>query len=181
MLGLFIRLLQVLGSRAICRKSLSPLNNKTTLATSICTNSPSLNSVPDLRALSVFCVCRWYQILINALSLPSYVAIDKIHRSLWEIPGLWLLSLSLSGARQRNQGSLSLPIGIRAGILATSFILKMGGFLNYHPKFPLWLTGGHPFQPFSGIVGLAFSLVLALVFYPRQLFIEQKIQEPLRE
>ncbi|PIN26102.1 Alpha/beta hydrolase [Handroanthus impetiginosus] len=89
-------------------------------------------------------------------------------RSAWEIPGLWLLSLSLSGAQQRSQGSLSLPIGIRAGILASNFILKTGGFLTYQPNFPLWVTGGHPFHPFSGVVGLAFSLVLAVVLYPRE-------------
>ncbi|KAL8488152.1 hypothetical protein ACS0TY_023984 [Phlomoides rotata] len=89
-------------------------------------------------------------------------------RSIWEVPGLWLLSLSLSGARQRSGGSLTLPIGFRAGILASSFILKMGGFLKYQINFPLWVTGGLPFQPFSGVVGLAFSLVLAVIFYPRQ-------------
>ncbi|KAK6131703.1 hypothetical protein DH2020_034500 [Rehmannia glutinosa] len=90
-----------------------------------------------------------------------------LQRSTWEIPGLWLLSLSLSGARQRSSGSLSLSIGLRAGILASNFILKKGGFLTYQPNIPLWVTGGHPFQPFSGVVGLAFSLVLAVILYPR--------------
>ncbi|KAL8040167.1 hypothetical protein ABFX02_10G080600 [Erythranthe guttata] len=89
-------------------------------------------------------------------------------RSMREIPGLWLLSLSLSGARHRNGGSLSLPIGIRAGILSSSFVLKTGGFLTYQTNIPPWITGGHPFQPFSGVVGLVFSLVLAVVLYPRQ-------------
>ncbi|KAG8376268.1 hypothetical protein BUALT_Bualt09G0045600 [Buddleja alternifolia] len=89
-------------------------------------------------------------------------------RSTWEIPGLWLLSLSLSGAQQRSQGSLSLPIGLRTGILASNFILKTGGFLTYQPNLPLWVTGGHPFQPFSGMVGVAFSLVLAVILYPRR-------------
>ncbi|KAL2503374.1 alpha/beta-hydrolase superfamily protein [Forsythia ovata] len=107
----------------------------------------------------------------------SGLAFSLFQRSLWEIPGLWLLSISLSGARQRSQGCLSLPIGIRAGILASSFFLKMGGFLNYLPSFPLWFTGGHPFQPFSGIVGLVFSLILAVVFYPRQSVDRTKQQE----
>ena len=89
-------------------------------------------------------------------------------RSPWAIPGLWLLSLSLSGVRQRNQGSLSLPIGLRAGIMASSFILQKGGFLTNKPNIPLWITGTHPFQPFSGISGFAFSLLLALFLYPRQ-------------
>ncbi|XP_011094018.1 uncharacterized protein LOC105173836 [Sesamum indicum] len=97
----------------------------------------------------------------------SGLAFALSQRSIWEIPGLWLLSLSLSGARQRSQGSLSLPIGLRTGILVSNFILRTGGFLTYQPNFPLWLTGGHPFQPFSGVVGLAFSLVLAVILYPR--------------
>lgn len=96
------------------------------------------------------------------------VADDLILRSIWEVPGLWMLSLSLSGARQRSGGSLSLPIGFRTGILASNFILKTGGFLKYQINFPLWVTGAHPFQPFSGVVGLAFSLLLAGIFYPKQ-------------
>lgn len=98
------------------------------------------------------------------------------------IPGLWLLSLCLAGARQRCEGSLSLPIGLRAGIMATSFILKKGGFLTYEPNFPLWLTGTHSFQPFSGIVGLAISLLLAIVLYPSQQPLPgKKIQRTIRE
>lgn len=98
----------------------------------------------------------------------SYSFDDLILRSIWEIPGLWLLSISLSGARQRSQGSLALPIGLRAGILASTFILRAGGFLAYQPTFPPWATGIRPFKPFSGAVGLAFSLVLAVIFFPKQ-------------
>ncbi|XP_073132352.1 uncharacterized protein [Henckelia pumila] len=98
----------------------------------------------------------------------SGLAFSLSQRSIWETPGLWLLSLSLSGARQQSEGSLSLPVGIRTGILACSFILKAGGFMTYRPNLPLWFTGGHPSQPFSGVVGLVFSLVLAIIMYPRQ-------------
>ncbi|KAL7096157.1 hypothetical protein ACP275_10G065800 [Erythranthe tilingii] len=101
-------------------------------------------------------------------------------RSMREIPGLWLLSLSLSGARHRNGGSLSLPIGIRAGILSSSFILKTGGFLTYQTNIPPWITGGHPFQPFSGVVGLVFSLVLAVVLYPKQPLHKKKAIRAIR-
>ncbi|CAA0818705.1 alpha/beta-Hydrolases superfamily protein [Striga hermonthica] len=73
-------------------------------------------------------------------------------RSMWEIPGLWLLSLCLSGARQRSSGSLSLPIGLRTGILTSNFILKRGNFLSYQSNFPRWVTGSHPFQPFGGVL-----------------------------
>ncbi|XP_057767762.1 uncharacterized protein LOC130988029 [Salvia miltiorrhiza] len=89
-------------------------------------------------------------------------------RSILEIPGLWLLSICLSGTRQRSQGSLSLPIGLRAGIVASNFILRTGGFLSYRSTFPLWIAGVRPFKPFSGVVGFAFALVLVAIFYPKQ-------------
>eukprot|EP00261_Vitis_vinifera_P023948 XP_010656086.1 PREDICTED: uncharacterized protein LOC100249222 isoform X2 [Vitis vinifera] len=98
----------------------------------------------------------------------SGLAFSLCQRSPLSIPGLWLLSLVLAGARQRSQGSLSLPIGLRAGIMASTFILQIGGFIKYQPNFPLWVTGTHPLQPFSGVVGLAFSMILAIVLYPRR-------------
>mgnify|MGYP004716473641 FL=1 len=84
------------------------------------------------------------------------------------------MSLGLAGARQRSQGSLSLPIGLRAGIIVSSFILQRGGFLTYSPSLPNWLCGSHPFEPFSGIVGIAFSLALAIILYPRQPLLRKK-------
>ncbi|XP_071709166.1 uncharacterized protein [Rutidosis leptorrhynchoides] len=84
------------------------------------------------------------------------------------IPGLWLLSLGLTGIKHRLQGSLSVPIGLRTGIMASSFFIKEGGFLIYQPTYPLWVTGGDPFQPFNGIVGLAVALLWAINLYPRK-------------
>ncbi|MED6186800.1 hypothetical protein PIB30_070229 [Stylosanthes scabra] len=99
----------------------------------------------------------------------SGLVFSLLQRSLLAVPGLWLLSLSLSGARQRNGGSLSIPIGIRTGIITSTFFLQKGGLLRYSNtgNFPLWVTGTHPFQPFSGLVGLAFSFSLAILLYPR--------------
>ncbi|KAL1371721.1 hypothetical protein AAHE18_01G153200 [Arachis hypogaea] len=98
----------------------------------------------------------------------SGLVFSLLQRSLIAVPGLWLLSLSLSGARQRNGGSLSIPIGIRTGIITSTFFLQKGGLLTYsNPgNFPLWVTGTHPFQPFSGLVGLVFSFSLAILLYP---------------
>ncbi|XP_059431878.1 uncharacterized protein LOC132165366 isoform X2 [Corylus avellana] len=98
----------------------------------------------------------------------SGLAFSLLQRSPQAIPGLWLLSLGLAGAQQRSEGSLAIPIGLRAGIMASSFVLQKGGFLTYKPKFPLWVTGTNPFQPFSGAVGFSFALVLAIFLYPRQ-------------
>ncbi|XP_028786927.1 uncharacterized protein LOC114742866 isoform X2 [Neltuma alba] len=98
----------------------------------------------------------------------SGLAFSLLQRSPQAIPGLWLLSLSLSGARQRNGGSLLIPIGLRTGMIASNFVLQKGRFLSYGSNFPLWLIGTHPFQPFSGIVGLLFCLSLAMLLYPTQ-------------
>ncbi|XP_010261719.1 PREDICTED: uncharacterized protein LOC104600473 isoform X2 [Nelumbo nucifera] len=111
----------------------------------------------------------------------SGFAFSILQRSPRAIPGLWLLSLALSGIRQRNDGSLSIPIGIRAGMLASNFILQTGGFLAYNSNSPLWLTGSYPYQPFSGAVGLVLSLLLALTFYPRQPLREKKISGAIQE
>lgn len=104
----------------------------------------------------------------------SGLAFSLFQRSPWAIPGLWLLSLSLAGLRQIGEGSLSVPIGLRVGILVSSYTLQSGGFLIYNRNFPLWITGTHPFQPFGGIVGLTFSLVLAIMLYPREAVITYK-------
>ncbi|CAN7140927.1 unnamed protein product [Brassica rapa subsp. narinosa] len=88
-------------------------------------------------------------------------------RSLRSVPGFWLLSLGLAGARERSQGSLIVPIGLRTGIIATSFVLHTGGFVTYNPSSPAWIAGTRPLQPFSGVVGFVVSAALALILYPR--------------
>ncbi|XP_023750757.1 uncharacterized protein LOC111899113 isoform X1 [Lactuca sativa] len=88
--------------------------------------------------------------------------------SLKAIPGLWLLSIGLAGVRQRSGGSLAIPIGLRAGIMGCSFMLKEGGFFIFQPNYTSWIiSGGDPFQPFSSIVGLVFALLWAIFLYPR--------------
>ncbi|KAK7856322.1 embryogenesis-associated protein emb8 [Quercus suber] len=111
----------------------------------------------------------------------SGLAFALFQRSPQVIPGLWLLSLGLAGAYQRSEGSLSIPIGLRAGIVASSFVLQKGGLLTYKSNFPLWVTGAHPFQPFSGVVGFAFALVMATVLYPTQPPRNKKLQRTIRE
>ncbi|KAJ6699058.1 ALPHA/BETA-HYDROLASES SUPERFAMILY PROTEIN [Salix purpurea] len=104
----------------------------------------------------------------------SGLAFSLFQRSVWAIPGLWLFSLALAGFRQRSEGSLSIPIGLRTGIMASSFVLQTGGVLTYKPSYPVWVTGTPQLQPFSGAIGLAFSLLLAVILYPRQPPLEEK-------
>ncbi|XP_047311459.1 uncharacterized protein LOC124914881 [Impatiens glandulifera] len=89
-------------------------------------------------------------------------------RSVWAIPGLWLLSIGLAGARERNEGSLAVPIGLRAGMMSSSFLIQRSGVLTYSPNLPPWLACSHVFQPFSGVCGIGFSLLLAILLYPWQ-------------
>lgn len=96
------------------------------------------------------------------------------------IPGLWLLSLALSGIRQRNEGSLSVPIGLRTGIMASSFFIQASGFLIYKANHPLWVTEAYPLQPFSGVVGVAFALLLATIVYPRQPLQHKNLKQELQ-
>ncbi|KAF6174309.1 hypothetical protein GIB67_040802 [Kingdonia uniflora] len=98
----------------------------------------------------------------------SGLAFATLQCSPRNVPGLWLLSLALSGARERNKGSLSVPVGMRAGIISSSFILQTSGFMIYSSRHPFWLTGSHQLQPFGGAVGLAFCLTLAILLYPRK-------------
>ncbi|XP_012443125.1 uncharacterized protein LOC105767998 isoform X1 [Gossypium raimondii] len=109
----------------------------------------------------------------------SGLAFSLFQRSLMAIPGLWLLSLALSGIRQRNEGSLSVPIGLRTGIMASSFVLQTSGFPIYKANHPLWVTEACPFQPFSGVVGVAFALLLATIVYPRQPLEHKNLKEEL--
>ncbi|TMW99052.1 hypothetical protein EJD97_003122 [Solanum chilense] len=110
----------------------------------------------------------------------SGLAFALFQRSPWAVPSLWLLSLALAGVRQRSQ-SLFLAIGLRSGILACSHILQTGFFLTYLPKFPPWFTGSSPAQPFSGVVGLAFALSLAILLYPVEPLHRNKIARKIKE
>ncbi|CAN4110023.1 unnamed protein product [Withania somnifera] len=100
-------------------------------------------------------------------------------RSPWAVPSLWLLSLALAGVRQRSQ-NLFLPIGLRSGILASNYILHTGSFLTYQKKFPPWFEGSYPGQPFSGLVGLAFALSLAILLHPGEP-LRKKIARKIKE
>lgn len=98
----------------------------------------------------------------------SGLAFSLLQRSLTAIPGLWFLSLALAGAKQRSGSNLFAPIGMRAGVITANFILQTGGFLIYNANASFWVTGIHPWQPFGGIIGLTFCIMLAILLYPQQ-------------
>lgn len=105
-------------------------------------------------------------------------------RSLQAIPVLWVLSLGLAGARQRREGCLSIPIGLRAGITASSFIFQKGGFISYKPipmHHPVWIMGIDTQQPLSGVAGFAFALLVACIFLPRNPMEKKNLRRTIRE
>ncbi|CAN6469999.1 unnamed protein product [Victoria cruziana] len=91
------------------------------------------------------------------------------------VPGSWLLSLALSGVKQRENGSLAAVIGIRAGITSTAFTIRSGGFIKYNQFTPFWVAGAHPWHPFSGAVGLGLIATVAVLFYPKHYSSRNKI------
>lgn len=107
--------------------------------------------------------------LVFTLSCNSGFCCGQNCRSLPSIPGFFLLSLALFGMKQRTQGNLAAPIGMRAGIMTTNSIMQAGGFFTYSPSTPLWLANAHPWHPFEGAIGLGACAMLAIFFYPKPL------------
>uniref|UniRef100_A0A1D1Y654 UPF0750 membrane protein yitE n=3 Tax=Anthurium amnicola TaxID=1678845 RepID=A0A1D1Y654_9ARAE len=98
----------------------------------------------------------------------SGILFSLLQRSLTSIPGFLFLSLALFGAKQRGNGSLLLPIGIRTGIMTANFVVQTGGFLTYRSATPFWLASTHPWHPFDGAVGLGICILMAVFLYPRR-------------
>jgi uncharacterized protein len=84
------------------------------------------------------------------------------------IPGFLLLSIVASGIKQRFMGKLAAPIGLRSGIMSTSYTLLTGGFITYKPNTPFWFNSSHPLHPFNGAIGLGICLILAIIFFPHK-------------
>ncbi|MQL69111.1 hypothetical protein Taro_001426, partial [Colocasia esculenta] len=98
----------------------------------------------------------------------SGILFSLLQRSFASIPAFLFLSLALFGAKQRGDGTLFLPIGIRTGIITTNFVVQTGGFLYYKSATPFWLASIHPSRPFDGIVGLGINILIAVLLFPRR-------------
>ncbi|CAA7051576.1 unnamed protein product [Microthlaspi erraticum] len=134
--------------------------------------SPKKQVLEFLKALAggitVVLVIQFINTILGAaiLSRPPYL--PRPYDAMKLLKGsAQLLLLSADRARERSQGNLIVPIGLRTGMIAASFVLHTGGFLTYNPSSPVWTAGKRPLQPFSGVVGLGVAFALALVLYPR--------------
>ncbi|KAL6846192.1 hypothetical protein ACP4OV_023640 [Aristida adscensionis] len=74
----------------------------------------------------------------NAI-LISGVAFSLIHGSLPSVPGFGLLSLVLFGLKQRTQGKLAAPVGLRSGIMTASYLIQSSAVITYKPETPFWM------------------------------------------
>ncbi|GJM98721.1 hypothetical protein PR202_ga15753 [Eleusine coracana subsp. coracana] len=89
-------------------------------------------------------------------------------RSLPSIPGFLLLSLVLFGLKQRTQGKLAAPIGLRSGIMTASYLIQNSGFITFKPGTPFWLVSTYHLHPFDGAIGLSICSLLAILFFPQK-------------
>lgn len=98
---------------------------------------------------------------------PAAVAVSLLFAGLhgvWEgksvlpqLPGLGLMGLVLTLARQVDGGELGLAWGLHAGWVWVLASLETLGFTHYSGQAPLWLTGWNN-QPLAGLLGLLFLL-----------------------
>ncbi|KAL5201549.1 hypothetical protein ABZP36_035903 [Zizania latifolia] len=100
--------------------------------------------------------------------LISGVAFSLIHRSLPSVPGFLLLSLVLFGLKQRTQGKLAAPIGLRSGIMTANFLIQSTGIIQSKPATPFWMISTYHLHPFDGVIGLSICALLAILFFPKK-------------
>lgn len=93
----------------------------------------------------------------------------KTHgRSLPSVPGFLLLSLVLFGLKQRTQGKLAAPIGLRSGIMTASYLIQTSGIIQSKPGTPFWMISTYHLHPFDGVIGLSVCALLAILFFPQE-------------
>uniref|UniRef100_A0A0D9XE27 AB hydrolase-1 domain-containing protein n=1 Tax=Leersia perrieri TaxID=77586 RepID=A0A0D9XE27_9ORYZ len=100
--------------------------------------------------------------------LISGVAFSLIHRSLPSVPGFLLLSLILFGLKQRTQGKLAAPIGLRSGIMTASYLIQTSGIIQSKPGTPFWMVSTYHLHPFDGVIGLSICALFAILLFPQE-------------
>jgi len=103
----------------------------------------------------------------NAIMISGLV-FSLIHRSLPSVPGFLLLSLVLFGLKQRTQGKLAAPIGLRSGIMTASYLIQSSGVLTPKPETPFWMISTCRLHPFDGVIGLSICSLLVIFFFPQK-------------
>ncbi|CAL5064142.1 unnamed protein product [Urochloa decumbens] len=100
--------------------------------------------------------------------LISGLVFSLIHRSLPSVPGFLLLSLVLFGLKQRTQGKLAAPIGLRSGIMTANYLIQSSRVIISKPETPFWIISTYHLHPFDGVIGLGICSLLAILFFPQK-------------
>lgn len=101
-------------------------------------------------------------------ALKKFVATIQFGRSLPSVPGFLLLSLVLFGLKQRAQGKLAAPIGLRSGIMTTNYLIQSSRVIMPKPETPFWMIGTYHLHPFDGVIGLSICSLLVIFFFPQK-------------
>ncbi len=86
---------------------------------------------------------------------------SEILRTLPSFPGLFLLGLILSWARQIHCGRLGFAIGLHAGLVWSYYVINVGNLVHYLDQVPVWVTGIDR-NPLAGGMGLLFLSLIGL-------------------
>ncbi len=105
-------------------------------------------------------VVLWAASLIFAIS-HFLKPIPEVIRTSPQFFGLLLLALTCIWAKRRSRGRLGLSIGIHAGFIWGWYVVDVGKLIEYTGRVPVWVTGVND-NPLAGLIGLSFSLILAL-------------------
>ena len=89
-------------------------------------------------------------------------------RSLSSVPGFLLLSLALFGLKQRTEGKLAAPVGLRSGIMTTNYLIQSSRVIISKPETPFWMISTYHLHPFDGVIGLSICSLLAILFFPQK-------------
>jgi uncharacterized protein len=107
-----------------------------------------------------------YSPLVATIITSSIFAVSHLvwewNQTLPELPGLWLLGIVLTQARQAGRGNLGLAWGLHAGWVWGLTCLDTAGVLVYTGKGSVWLTGWGD-NPLAGISGIICLLLTAAV------------------
>ncbi|KAF8695380.1 hypothetical protein HU200_037613 [Digitaria exilis] len=106
--------------------------------------------------------------LLFSLIHRYFVATIQFGRSLPAVPGFLLLSLVLFGLKQRTQGKLAAPIGLRSGIMTTNYLIQSSRVIMPKPETPFWMIGTYQLHPFDGVIGLSICSLLVIIFFPQK-------------
>jgi uncharacterized protein len=88
--------------------------------------------------------------------------ISVMLQSLPQFPGLFLLGTVLVIAKRQHGNLLGISIGIHAGMIWAFYIINIGKVVKYSNSVSDWITGVNG-NPLSGLLGLIFMTVLAIV------------------